>query len=191
MTRQLDSIVDDLHLAQERLRTLGAMLPCSSWSQRPAPARWSPAECVAHLNLTSEALLPLLRQGLREARDRRPQPAASRYRHDPIGWLIWHVMAPSGRVKTTTIPAFVPSGERSADSLMEDFDRLQAEIVASVREAADLPIDRVTVVSPFSSRVRYSLYSALTVIPRHQHRHLCQAERAADVGASLASALAV
>ena len=30
-------------------------------------------------------------------------------------------------------------------------------------------------------RIRYSLYSAFTILPAHQHRHLAQAERAATV----------
>jgi hypothetical protein len=32
--------------------------------------------------------------------------------------------------------------------------------------------------SPFSDKLKYSVYSALTILPRHQHRHLLQAERA-------------
>jgi len=35
----------------------------------------------------------------------------------------------------------------------------------------------VRVTSPFNARVRYNLYACFTILPRHQHRHLWQAER--------------
>ena len=79
---------------------------------RPAPESWSPAECVAHLNLTAMAMLPLIRQGLDEAR-RLQRSSGARYRRDIVGWLLWRSISTPGRFKTKTIPAFVPSGDRA------------------------------------------------------------------------------
>jgi hypothetical protein len=186
---QLEAVVGELQAARRRLHTLRDTLTCDAWQRRPEAGRWSGAECVAHLNLTSRALVPLIQAGVREARDR--ALPASRYRRDPIGWLIWKAIAPSGGVRTKTPEAFVPSAEARLESITEEFEQLQSEIIACVRSADGLPIDRVKVVSPFDPRVRYNLYSALTMVPRHQHRHLGQAEHAARVTAPAASALAV
>jgi DinB superfamily len=190
MHPQLRRIADDLESAADRLRALHRALPGHAWNDRPAPSRWSAAECVAHLNLSSAALLPRLHAGLQEARRGSPRPGA-RYRRDPIGWVIWQVVSPSGGLKTATRPEFVPTGEPPLESLMREFDRLQADVLACVQQADGLPIDAVKLVSPFDGRVRYSVYSALTLVPRHQHRHLHQAERAARVRVPLASALPV
>lgn len=190
MNGQLAAIIQDLESARTRLRALHASLPCHVWDQRPGPDRWSPAECVAHLNLTSAAILPLLWAGLQQARGHRG-PTAARYRRDAVGWLIWKLVSPAGRVKTTTVSAFVPDGVEPAACLMTDFERLQEDAISCAREAAGLPIDRVKVVSPFDARLKYNLYAALSLVPRHQHRHLLQAERAGQVCASFASALAV
>jgi len=38
-------------------------------------------------------------------------------------------------------------------------------------------LSQVRVTSPFNARVRYNLYACFTILPRHQHRHLWQAER--------------
>lgn len=166
-------------------------LPRTDWDRRPSADCWSAAECLEHVNLTSEALLPLLQSGLQQARDE-GRGATSRYRRDLMGWLIWATIAPAHGWKTKTIPAFVPSGTTPLDTLIADFERLQAEVIACVREADGLPIDRIKLVSPFDARVKYNLYAVLTLVPRHQHRHLLQAERAAaDVFAPLSSALAV
>lgn len=140
------------------------------------------------MNLTSESLLPVLSAGLDQARGRRG-PAAARYRRDPVGWLIWKLVSPSSRIKTTTVSAFVPDRDGTPECLMRDFERLQEDVISCAREAAGLPIDRVKVVSPFDPRLKYNVYAALTLVPRHQHRHLLQAERAGRVCAPFASAL--
>ena len=177
---QLQAVVDDLASTRRQLRALYQALPTAAWEDQPAPGRWSAAECIAHLNLTSEALLPLFRAGLCEARVRGGR-AASRYHRGLVGWLVWQVMRPSGGLRTAALPAYVPSAEAAApvEGLLADFDRLQEELVSCVCAAEGLPIERVTVVSPFDPRVKVNLYAALTLVARHQHRHLLQAERAA------------
>jgi hypothetical protein len=80
-------------------------------------------------------------------------------------------------VKTT--PEFVPKYGRSRKEILADFVRLQAELAAVIRSGDRLPLDRVKIVSPFGGRMKYSAYSALVIIARHQHRHLDQAEEAA------------
>lgn len=189
MNPQLDAVIGDLQSAGQRLRMLHSTLTYDAWNCRPGASQWSPAECVAHLNLTSEALLPLLRSALEEAGDR-PR-AVSRYRRDPVGWLIWKIVTPSGGLRTRTVPAFMPSIECPLEALVTEFERLQSHLTSCVLAAEGLPIDRVKVVSPFDTRVRCNLYAALTLVPRHQHRHLLQAERAARIAAPAASALAV
>jgi len=187
---QLTAIVNDLQAVQQRLRQLHRWLPREAWSQAPAPGRWSPAECVAHLNLTSRAMLPLLHDGLRKA-SVSPIGPPSRYRRDIVGWLVWNLIAPSNGLRTRTRQAFEPSDEGSPETVMAEFTRLQAEIIACVRAADGLPIDHVTLRSPFNGRVKYNLYAALTLVSRHQQRHALQADRAASVPVAEPSPLAV
>jgi DinB superfamily len=175
LDRQLQVIADDLHATAQRLRRLDAAAPGAAWHRRPGPDRWSAADCIAHLNLTSEALLPLVRG----------------YRRDLLGWLIWTLMTPSTGFKTRTIPAFVPTRTDAPERLIVEFDRLQNDLLSCVAAADGLPIDRVKVASPFDQRVRYNLYAVLTLVPRHQQRHLVQAERAASVFEPAESAVAV
>ena len=177
MNQQLQDIVTEFNLASARALVLHRDLAADRWSRRPAPERWSPGECVAHLNLTAIAMMPLIRKGLDEAR-RSGRAAGDRYRRDLIGWLLWKSISAPGRFKSKTIPAFVPTSDRSAEQVMAEFDRLQAEQIALTHTAAGLPIDRVKMTSPFNASVRYNIFSALSILPRHQHRHLWQAEQA-------------
>jgi hypothetical protein len=176
MHPQLRVIQEEFERARERLRRLAAT-DDPHWSERRHPGRWSAAECVAHLNLTSAAYLPVLADGLTRARrlDAGPQ---RRYRHDLVGWLLWRSMAPPVRVRTKTSAPFVPGAVAGRVDLVAAFERLQEEQLRAVEQADGLAIDRVRVPSPFDPRVRYNLYACLSILPRHQERHLWQAERA-------------
>lgn len=185
MQQQLAAIIESLESAQARLRTLSDRISENGWMRKPAPESWSAADCVEHLNLTSDAYIPLLRDALAQARElgRAPQPA--RYHRDALGWFMSMMIGPMRhigkfrivRVKTTS--DFVPRGKASREQLLSDFVRLQAEIITIVRNADGLQMDRVKIISPFGGKMRYNAYSALVIVARHQHRHLDQAEAAA------------
>jgi hypothetical protein len=173
---ELQTVIDEFETALIRLHDLRDRVPAERWGNRPAVDRWSIAECVAHLNLTSLAYIPILRAGLAAARRSGRKPP-SRYRRDPAGWLLWKSMGPPVKHKFSTTAPFVPQGDRPAGELVAEFERLQAEQLALIREADGLPVTAVKVASPFNARLRYNLFSAFSIVPRHQHRHLWQAEQ--------------
>ena len=133
------------------------------------------AECVAHLNLTSKAYLPLLREALAGGREGREW--RGRYHPDPIGWLMWRLAGPPVRHRVKTVAAFIPSAQQSLTELVSEFDRLQSEQLSCVSAADGLPLGSLWIRSPFDSRIRYNVFSCLTILPRHQERHLWQAEQ--------------
>jgi hypothetical protein len=182
--QQLGELVDSLKAAQSRLRALTDKLSDSAWSAKPAPDRWSPAECVEHLNLTSRAYLPLLHDAVGKSRKMRGDPT-THYRRDPIGWFMSMMMAPRHqrkvplpRVKTTR--DFVPKGERSRTEILSEFVQLQGALISLIQSADGLLIDKFKIVSPFGGKVKYNTYSALVIVARHEHRHLQQAEEASS-----------
>ena len=176
MRPELEAIVREFESARERLRSLMARTAGARWTVRPVPTAWSIAECIAHLNLTSAAFVPLLRDGIERARIQ-GAPAPRRYRRDLAGWFIWSISGPPARIRAKTAPAFIPSAATPPREIVAEFERLQDEQLSCAREADGLAIDRVKVTSPFDARLQYSVYSALTILPRHQHRHLWQAEQ--------------
>ena len=179
MNGQLTAVTSDLESARARVRELRLRLPRQAWVRRPGPDRWSAADCLAHLNLSSAAVVPCVREAVNRARALRA-PGGMRYQQDAMGWLLGTLVSPGSPLKLTAPRAFTPCGGDTVDGLVARFDQLQAELIALVREADGLPIDRVDVVSPFDARVTVNLYAALRLVPRHQHRHLLQAVRAAE-----------
>src|SRR2546422_4218103 len=68
MHPQLQLVADEYRSAQARLHDLVRAVPDEQWSKRSDRARWSVAECVAHLNITSLAYVPLLQHAVSRAR---------------------------------------------------------------------------------------------------------------------------
>jgi DinB family protein len=174
---QLEAIATDFETAKTRVKALDGRLTPDAWRRRPSADRWSPAECIAHLNLTAEAMLPRMRAALEQAR--RLGPAPERYRRDLMGWLIWKSQTPGSWIKVKTQPSFVPFRDRLPAEIIASFDRLHTDLIVVTRECDGVPIDRVKIASPFNEKARYNLYSALTITATHDFRHLLQAERAA------------
>ncbi len=177
MQPQLDAIAGDYRRAQTRLHRLAESIPPDRWSERPEPSKWSAAECVAHLNLTTEGFRPRVERALADGRKNRGRPPR-RYRRDPVGWFLWRIMGPPVRMRVKTTAPFVPASVRAAGESIAEFDRFQEEQLGWVTEADGLPLGRLWVTSPFNARVRYNLFSCLSILPRHQERHLWQAEQA-------------
>jgi hypothetical protein len=193
MHPQLQSIADEFHEATARLDRLVHDTPPDRWSLRVDPARWSVGECVAHLNRTGRAFVPALESGIAAGRaiagvrEMSPAPgptavrgptAAPRYRRDLLGWLLWRTMGPPVRMAVKTPASFVPEGSEPAAAVVAEFRRLQDEQLRLLAAADGLPLSRIRVASPFNETLGYNLYSAFSILPRHQHRHLWQAERA-------------
>ena len=184
MQTQLAEIIDSLDGAQARLRRLSDRISEQLWNAHPEPGGWSAADCVEHLNLTSRAYLPLLRDASVEARQLRADPV-THYRKSGLGWFIAMMVGPMRHVgklklmKVKTTQPFVPRGGQSRSELLSEFVTLQADMITIIRTDDGLPLDRVKIVSPFGGRMKYDAYSALVIVARHQHRHIDQAEAAA------------
>ena len=185
MQPQLAAIVLQFELAQVRLHELVADTPEERWNARPDPARWSVAECVGHLNLTAQAYIPMLRDAFSDSRFA-GVAAPGMYRRDAMGWILSMSVGPMPRLgrlrfgRMKTIPAFIPNGLLERAATVAEFDRLHAELMDLSRAAEGKPLEAMRIVSPFNSRISYNAYSALVILPRHEQRHLWQAEHVWD-----------
>lgn len=178
----LASIRDELNAATRRLHALSDPLDDDLWGRRPSGGGWCVAECVEHLNLTSRAFLPILREALRDGRVRGLTAPADSLRLDLVGRLLLRANEPPVRryVRIRTTAPFVPPAVDAKASVVREFEELQQSLIALLDSTEGLAIAKIKIRSPFNAKLGYSVYSALRVIPAHQRRHLWQAERALD-----------
>jgi hypothetical protein len=173
VSTRLARVRAELETARHRAHTLAAPLDETAWAARPAPTAWSAAECLIHLNLTSRAFIPRLRDALASGR----RVAAARYRMDPMGAFLWWVG--TLRVPIRTTEPFVPRASEPRSVVLAEFDALQDQVIKIVEDAEGLDLVALRIESPFDPRIRYNVYAGLRVIAAHQRLHLRQAERAA------------
>jgi hypothetical protein len=173
---QLAALKREIDDATARAKQLVERLDEAAFAKRPAEGSWSPAECIAHLSLTTRAFLPLIDNALATS-PRGAVDSAKRYRKDLFGWLLGKIMEPPVRMKVKAPAPFVPHVSSSRVEVLREFEELQAELARRVESANGYDIGRVRVRSPFSTSMSYNLIAALAVIPAHERRHLRQAER--------------
>lgn len=174
---QLVDVVCEYENVSRDAQRLADRLSDAAFARAPAPDRWSPAECLAHLTITTKVYLPIIRAGMYKAQAL--PPAQGRYRRDLTGWLLSRSLEPSSRVKIKTPHRFEPVHLRPRAEVIGEFIRSQRELAGLVAECLGLDLRRVKVASPFNPKMRYNLYSCLKIIAAHERRHIAQAEAAA------------
>jgi hypothetical protein len=180
LQHQLAKIVADFKEVEQRLDRLVASVAEERWSVRRNPDRWSVGECIAHLNLTAHAYVPVLTAAWEAHPPIEPPPA--RYRRDFMGWMLGYAVGPMpgigkfrfGRFKTPA--TFVP-GDATREITLSDFAAMQDAQIQLTKLAEGRPLEDIRIVSPFDAKVTYNAYSCLVLLPRHQRRHMWQAEQ--------------
>ena len=175
---QLAEIRQELEEATARLRRFVEACGDETWARKPSAKGWSPAECIIHLNMTSEMALPILRDAIRQARTQN-RVSAGPYRIDFIGRLLLRFTEPPYRMRAPSPASFVPSGVEPAAAVLGKFEALQRELLGLVEAADGLALTRIKIAWPVYVRLKYNMFSSLKMIPAHQRRHVWQAEQAA------------
>jgi hypothetical protein len=182
MQSQITRLIQQLESIQWRLHCLTDALPEELWARRPTPDRWSVAECVSHLNLTSEAVMPRLRSAVAKASSF-PRSSDAHLRQNLTGRIFAIAIGPVlaiGPIRFGAIRApasIVPRSDAGPAETMSTFDRFQQEWISLVSESDGRPIDRIITSSPFVPRMKYNAYSGFIIVARHELRHVVQAER--------------
>lgn len=172
---QLESLVRDARHAMEDARNLLTYNDEEVLRMRRSPASWSPLECVVHLNLSMQAMLP----GIREAVDAAPQSSQAKpvYKMDFSGRLLAWSLEPPVLIKLKAPQTAQPLEPAGPEPALQQFERLHDELVELLRAAAGKAIDQAKMKSPFAN-VHYNAYSAFRIIAAHDRRHLWQARNA-------------
>ncbi len=171
---ELEGLEKELNEATRRAWTLVQSTDGRLFTVRPKAQSWSAAECLAHLSISTEMFLPVLRSAIDEAKKKKPSAKA---KMDVLGRVLAWFLEPPIRKKVKTSAPFVPKSTRAKAEAFGEFASLQEKLVDLLREAREADL-RTKIVSPFDKRVRYNLLSAFHVIAAHERRHLWQAEQA-------------
>jgi hypothetical protein len=140
---------------------------------RPDPESWSIAECLVHLNLFSQAFVPIIQNACTKGA---PQSRAP-FKMDLLGRVIKFSLEPPAKLKSVTAQRFEPLVTEPLEEILPRFLELQNQLSAAVAASNGFDLNEIKITSPVSTRIRYNLLSCFEIIAAHQRRHLWQAEK--------------
>lgn len=164
--------------ARHRLDQLTGGLSDAQANWKPAPDKWSVAECVDHLNQPIGTYARCIGRAIERARARGLSGALPWARGTWVGRYIIRTLrkGPAARVPAPRV--FRPSASRLV--LADVRYRLGTELSNLsnlLRLSRGLPLGSVVFGTPVSALIRVSLAQAFEIHALHTHRHLDQIER--------------
>jgi DinB family protein len=162
--------------ARRRAQELIRGLTPGQLSKRPHPAKWSIAECLAHLNVTAAIVQSLMRKAIERGK-REKRFGVGPFEIGAKGRLLIWLAEPPPKVRLPA-PRQVRPPARIDDpaNLLPSFLKAQDEWERLMRESQGLDQGRIkfgSLTSPFRAR----LCAAIPWMMAHQRRHLLQAEK--------------
>ena len=173
----VDTLLHELQDTRGRAEALFNGQTSAQLLRRPAEKRWSPAECVEHLNITNRAYLPRLSEAIRTLRQKNLLSRGG-FRMDWKARLLKYWLEPPSRLRLPTGAAFRPVSVPDPSAILTAFQSLGQKLEQELASARSLALDAENIHSPFAENMEYNVYSAFVIIAAHNRRHLWQAGNA-------------
>ena len=157
-------------------RIAGA-LTAEQFNWRPAPDRWSVAQCLEHLNITAQVYAPPMQSAIQAGKSKDLHGSGPFHYGLLSGWML-RAVDPSNRRKQKSPPQFVAPAATtySVGGVLGAFHACGARWEQLVREADGLDLARIKVRSPALAFIRLPIGAWFEIQATHERRHLLQAE---------------
>jgi hypothetical protein len=171
MKKSLDEIRAEIKAADAEAQRLCEGLTEEQLSWRPQQGKWSIAENLAHLNITTQTYVPSIQRSLHAAREHGITGSGS-FDLGFTGKLFVGYLEPPFKVKTKAPKAIQPVLQGPAKDALPQFLRGQEAFAKLVDSAEGVDCGRAGFVSPFASILRMKLIAAFATVTAHDRRHL-------------------
>jgi hypothetical protein len=162
-------IVDLLNESKKEFLAAVTNLSDEQWKWKPAPARWSVAECAEHIVLSEGALFGKAQDALKNP----PDPDWETKTKGKTELILDVMAARKGRAQAPE--EIVPAGKMKRAEIMTKFAEVRARTLKAV-ETLDAPLKAHLAPHPFQFFNPLNAYQWLLYIPLHNMRHDKQIE---------------
>jgi hypothetical protein len=181
MPRTINGIATRLEAITREVQDTFGSLSVAQLHWKPAPDRWSIAECLDHLMVTNKSYFRSLRAlsdgSYRHTVWQRVSPMSGFW-----GRFLIRSLDPANTRRTKTLSKARPVVSGDDSEVVNRFVAQQSELASSIRRLPpNTDLDDVVLTSPLMSLITYSLRDALEVVIVHEQRHLQQARRVMEV----------
>jgi hypothetical protein len=160
---QIGRLIDDVRQA-----TSGLTYAQFNW--RPEPGKWSIAENIAHMTRVASVYLPHIDAAIQDGH-KRGVTGPGPYKYGWFGNLFVKMSEPPPKQKFKAPRAMQPPVESRLD-IVQDFEEMHRKLQRTVESANGLDLGRVSVRSPITPLIRFTLGQSLQVMAGHGRRHL-------------------
>ncbi len=175
-TLSLTEIHAEIDAASRDTEAVFGSLTASQLNWKPAPSRWSVAQCFDHLIRINGLMLDAMARSLDPA-----VPKALVHRVPGLPRIFGRVMirslTPTATRKLTAPASARPSTSALGGDIIVRFVEAQGGMRQRLRTFEPGALANTTMVSPFVSVVAYSVLDACRIIVAHERRHFDQALR--------------
>lgn len=175
MQEQIEQTLITLDKVTTEARKLFGNLTAHQLNWKPAPEKWSIAQCLDHLIVSNNTYYPQFNAVItRKYTNSFYQNIGfiSRY----FGNYLINETGPIVGKPMKNPPAFAPSQSNLPATIVSDFEKHQLHFSAIIAKLDDADLNKTILSSPALGIITYSLHDLLIVLSGHEQRHLNQAK---------------
>jgi hypothetical protein len=139
------------------------------------PESWSVGECISHLVVSNNLYLNKIEKILSSYPSNQEKDFP--YEHSILGKLIAKGVDPAYVRKSKTFKVFFPVASEIEMDIVDDYVKSSKKFIEIAGRMRNFDLKRIKLSSPVNKLIRLNLGDPLIMIPKHDERHLNQAER--------------
>ena len=145
------------------------------FNTKPAPDKWSVAECIGHLNATWDQYKGLINNAVTQNQNSSVKNSDifnPRY----LMKLFTNMMEPPYKFKMKTFTKFVPLEKFNKQETLNKFNSDVDEFIDYIKIAENVDLKNTIVISPVSKVIKFQLGELFPFLAAHARRHIWQAD---------------
>jgi hypothetical protein len=171
---ELQRLREEADAAAAELQAIAALLSDAQLTWRAAPGKWSIADILIHLSITTEHCLPAVDRAIDEAHGSGMQ-AQGPFKLTMMGrFFVWYVEPPPA-IKLPAPKKLVPVLTGSPAAALPTFLHSQQQMMGRLERANGLDLNRARFRSPFAAFITMDMLAFFSVFASHERRHIWQA----------------
>ena len=173
LTHWTARLLSELDAADRRAESVAGGLSAVQLNWQPREGAWSVGQCLEHLRIGNDILLPALSDAL-EGRESCPVDEII------LGWFsqrfIRAFIAPNPGGTRARAPKKIEPAKHVECTVLEAFLRSNQAARELASRASGYDVNRIRYRNPFIPLLRFTVGAGLEIIAKHEARHLLQAE---------------
>jgi hypothetical protein len=170
--------LDELFRVEQEVRLDLGKLTAEQFNWRPAEGKWSVAECLDHLAITTALMLEKARPVLEKARAD-GKTGQGPYRYGMMGGWFVKMMEQPGKRPMPSPKNFAPGSNLEKAEVLARYAAVTKDLGQTIESSYDLPLDRLKASSAAERGgwLKFNIAAWYASSLAHHRRHVAQAKR--------------